>query len=113
MTLSRQQINALRYASGRSLYAKDINEGDGNLRRTLLSLFKIGLLDWDPLYGRAVLTPIGKDALKIAREIQLAPKSKIGVLDTNKRKEIDKRTIAAKQTLIQLLKDAKAKAKAS
>jgi hypothetical protein len=106
VTLSRQQFDALRYVSGRRLYAKDINEGNGNRRRSLLALFKIGLLDWDPIYGSVVLTPVGKEALKTAQEIQRA--NKIGVIDVNKRKEIDKSTATAKRTLTQLLKDAKA-----
>ena len=41
--LSRPQIDALRYAKGRMIYAADIG-GNGNGRRTLLSLFRIGFL---------------------------------------------------------------------
>lgn len=60
MTLSRPQIDALRYAKGRQLFAKDINEGNGNMRRTLLSLLKLGMLGWDPIYnGRVVVTAAG------------------------------------------------------
>ena len=36
--LSRPQLDALRYAKNRQLYAADINEGNGNRRRTLLWL---------------------------------------------------------------------------
>ena len=62
--LSRPQHDALRYANGRQLYAADVNGGDGNRRRTLLSLLKCGLLDWDPIYhGRVVLTERGKQQL--------------------------------------------------
>lgn len=64
MTLSRSQIDALRYAKGRQLFAADINEGNGNMRRTLLSLFKLGMLVWHPLYhGRVVVTAAGIEQL--------------------------------------------------
>jgi hypothetical protein len=69
--LSRPQIDALRYASGRQLYADDINNGNGNMRRTLLSLLKIGMLAWDPIYqGRVVLTTAGKQKLADWRQQQ-------------------------------------------
>ena len=65
MTLSRPQLKALRYVKGRMLYAESINNGDGNLRRSIMALFKNGLVDWDPIYtGRAVLTEAGESALK-------------------------------------------------
>ncbi len=65
MTLSRPQINALRYARGRQLYAADINEGNGNMRRTLLSLLKLGMLAWDPICtGRVVVTAAGERELQ-------------------------------------------------
>ncbi len=55
--------------SGRQLYAADINGGNGNMRRTLLSLFHLGLLDWDALYkGRVVLTAVGTQTLQTERE---------------------------------------------
>lgn len=64
MKLSRSQIDALRYAKGRQLYADAINGGNGNLRRTIQSLFKIGMLGWDPIYhGRAVLTAAGEEQI--------------------------------------------------
>lgn len=62
--LSRPQFDALRYAKGRQLYAKDLNEGNGNLRRTLLWLLKHELLAWDPIYrGRIALTALGAQTL--------------------------------------------------
>lgn len=71
--LSRPQLDALRYASGRQLYAADINSGNGNRRRSLLALLKLGLLDWDPIYhGRVVLTDRGKQQLSDARAKKLA-----------------------------------------
>ncbi len=67
MKLSRPQIDALRYASGRQLYADAINSGNGNLRRTLSWLINHGLLGWDPTYqGRVVVTAEGEQALKDA-----------------------------------------------
>jgi hypothetical protein len=108
VTLSPQQLKALHYASGRDLYAAAINEGNGNLRRSILSLFKLGLLGWDPIrHGRAVLTPAGKDALGAARAIQDAQKAKLGVVDKAKRKEIDARSLAAKRMLQRAIKEAK------
>lgn len=63
-TLSPPQFNALRYAKSRQLYAKDINEGNGNMRRTLLWLLKHEMLAWDPIYnGRVVLTRLGEQLL--------------------------------------------------
>jgi hypothetical protein len=71
--LSRPQIDALRYAKGRQLYAARINEGNGNMRRTLLWLLKHELLGWDPIYhGCAVLTALGEQKLTEAREKKLA-----------------------------------------
>ena len=108
MTLSPQQVKALRYASSRQLFADAINEGDGNLRRSLLSLFKLGLLAWDPIYqGRAAVTPAGTQALAAACDIHLAAKAKIGVVDKNKLKAIAARTRTAKETLSRVLKEAK------
>jgi hypothetical protein len=70
--LSRPQLDALRYAKGRMLFAKDINEGNGNRRRTLQWLIKHGMLDWDPLYhGRVVVTAAGEEQIAKGRE-QLA-----------------------------------------
>jgi hypothetical protein len=67
--LSRPQIDALRYARSRQLYAADINDGDGNMRRTLLWLIKHGLLGWDPIYsGHVVLTKLGEQKLTESRE---------------------------------------------
>jgi hypothetical protein len=71
--LSRPQIDALRYANGRQLYAADINGGNGSRRRTLLWLLKHGLLGWDPIYhGRVVLTPAGEQQLQQWREKERA-----------------------------------------
>jgi hypothetical protein len=78
--LSGPQINALRYANGRQLYATDINGGNGNMRRTLLWLLKHGLLDWDPIYHeRVALTKLGKQKLAEAREKKLTAVS--GTID--------------------------------
>lgn len=108
MTLSRPQIDALRYVNGRQLYAETINEGDGNMRRSILSLFKLGLLGWDPIYlGRAMLTPAGGQAIAAAREVELAAKAKLGVIDKNKLREIDMKRCAAKQKLSRIVKEAK------
>ena len=63
MTLSRPQIRALRQTRARPLFAPDINRG--NQRRTYASLFKLGLIDWDPIYrGRVVLTATGVQKLQ-------------------------------------------------
>ncbi len=71
--LSQPQFDALRYVKGRDLYAESINSGNGNMRRTILSLIKRGLLGWDPIYhGRVVLTELGKQKLAEAREAKLA-----------------------------------------
>ena len=81
MKLSRAQLDALRYAKGRLLYAADINGGNGNRRRTLLSLFKIGMLAWDPspiYHGRVVLTAAGEQQLQQARDHLRAEKAKLG-----------------------------------
>ena len=68
MTLSRPQLDALRYVKGWMLFAEDINEGNGNMRRTILSLFKLGMLGWDPIYrGRTVLTELGEQKLAATR----------------------------------------------
>ena len=77
--LSRPQIDALRYAKGRMIYAADINGGNGNRRRTLLSLFKIGMLAWDPIYhARVVLTAAGEQQLQQARLLARVAKAKLG-----------------------------------
>lgn len=69
--LSRPQFDALRYASGRQLYARDVNEGNGNMRRTLLWLIEHELLAWDPIYhGRLVLTETGSQKLADERQRQ-------------------------------------------
>jgi hypothetical protein len=74
--LSGPQLHALRYAKGRQLYAADVNAGNGNLRRTLLSLLKIGLLSWDPIYkGRLVITDLGEQKLQEAHQRDLAARS--------------------------------------
>lgn len=66
--LSRPQFDALRYAKGRQLYAANINDGNGNMRRTLLWLLKHELLAWDPIFhGRVVLTKLGEQKLDEAR----------------------------------------------
>ena len=71
--LSRPQLDALRYARGRQLYAESINVGNGNLRRTLLWLLKHELLDWDPIYhGRIILTERGTQQLVDAHTKKLA-----------------------------------------
>lgn len=62
--LSRPQIDALRYAKRRQLYADDLNNGNGNMRRTFMSLLKLKMLDWDPLYhGRVVVTAAGLEQI--------------------------------------------------
>ena len=62
--LSRAQVEGLRYARRGHLYARDINEGDGNVRRTLLWLIDRGFLTWDTIYhGRVVITELGEQAL--------------------------------------------------
>lgn len=108
MTLSDPQLKALRYVAGRQLYAESINEGDGNLRRSILSLFKIGLLAWDPIYnGRATVTAAGQRALEVARDIERLAKSKLGVMDKTKLHEIVAKERAAKDELRRIVKDAK------
>lgn len=63
MTLSRPQLYRLRYARQRQLFAADINRG--NERRTYATLFKLGLLGWDPIrHGCVVLTDLGKQKLQ-------------------------------------------------
>ena len=63
--LSRPQRAALRYAKNRQLYAADINEGNGNRRRTLLWLLKHGFLAWDPIYqGRVILTKLAEVVMR-------------------------------------------------
>ena len=77
--LSCPQINALRYVNARSLYAESLNNGNGNMKRTLLWLLKHGLLDWDPIYyGRVVLTDAGQKQLQRADEHRRAEKAKLG-----------------------------------
>jgi hypothetical protein len=108
VTLSRPQVNALRYVKGRQLYASDINEGNGNLRRTILWLLDRGLLGWDPIYqGRVVLTETGVQALTAVREIDLAAREKLGVMDLRKIQKIEKRELAARQTLRRVVREAK------
>lgn len=69
MTLSLPQIEALRYASRRHLFAADVNGGDGNRRRTFRSLFKLKMIDWDPAcHGRVILTTAGRSQLRRAHE---------------------------------------------
>ena len=73
MRLSQPQFKALRYAKGRQLYAEDVNEGNGNRKRTLLWLIDHGLLTWDPIYyARVVLTDLGEKLLAEAWEKKLA-----------------------------------------
>lgn len=109
MTLSLQQLKALRYTAGRHVYAESINEGDGNLRRSILSLFKIGLLRWDPIYsGRATVTEAGQRVLIVAKDIERAAKAKLGVMDKTKLGEIAAKERAAKDELRRTVKDAKA-----
>lgn len=108
MTLSRPQIDALRYARGRHLYASDINEGNGNTKRSLMWLLDHGLLGWDPLYqGRVVLTPAGDQALATVREIERAEKAKLGVMDLNKLHEIRTAGRKAQRKLRSIVKEAK------
>jgi hypothetical protein len=71
-------------------------------------LFKIGLLDWHPTYqGRVVLTPTGEQALAAAKEIELADKAVLGVMNLAKLKEIQAAKSAAKRKLESLLEKAK------
>jgi hypothetical protein len=63
--LSRRQLEALRCADQQPLLVDDVNGGNGNRRRTYLSLMKLGLLGHDPiLRGRLALTPAGKEQLR-------------------------------------------------
>lgn len=63
--LNRPQLDVLRYANGRQLYAADVNAGNGNRRRTILWLIDRGLLSWDPIYhGRLVVTAAGTEQLQ-------------------------------------------------
>jgi hypothetical protein len=65
MKLSRPQVAALRYVRGRMLFASDVDAGNGNMRRSIMTLFKLGMLAWDPIYTtRIVLTKTGKEALE-------------------------------------------------
>ena len=69
--LSGPQLNRLRYAHNRQLFTADMNRG--NERRTYATLFKLGMLDWDPLFkGRVVVTALGTQRLKESRELELA-----------------------------------------
>ena len=80
--LSGPQLDALRYAKGRMIYAADINGGNGNRRRTLLSLLKIGMLAWDPIcHARVVLTAAGEQQLQQARDCLRAEKAKLGRIE--------------------------------
>jgi hypothetical protein len=72
VTLSQPQIAALRYAKGRMLYARDLNNGNGNMRRTLLSLLKLKMLDWHSMMGYLVVTPAGLEQIDRARAKKLA-----------------------------------------
>jgi hypothetical protein len=66
--LSGPQLNRLRYAHNRQLFTSDMNRG--NERRTYATLFKLGMLDWDPLFkGRVVVTALGTQRLKESREL--------------------------------------------
>ncbi len=77
--LSRPQIEGLCYTRGRQLYAQDINEGDGNVRRTLLWLIKHGLLGWDPIYhGRVVVTAAGQEQLQRDQDRKRDARAKLG-----------------------------------
>ena len=112
MRLSRPQIDGLRYAKGRQLYAKDVNEGNGNMRRTLRSLIDLGLLAWGPAWhGCLVLTEAGKQALDAVREIDLAAKAQLGLGDKRGRAENQERQRAAKQKLRRLVNEASREAK--
>jgi hypothetical protein len=74
-SLSRPQLTILRYVKGHQLYAADINSGNGNRRRTLLSLLKLGMLSLDPIYrGHIELTEAGKQQLQQARDHENAAK---------------------------------------
>jgi hypothetical protein len=67
--LSGPQLNRLRYARKRQLFTPDINRG--NERRTYATLFKLGMLDWDPLFhGRVVVTALGERQLKESQELE-------------------------------------------
>lgn len=63
MKLTAPQIAALRYANSRQLWASTINDGNGNMRRSIQSLFKIGLIDWHPTFQNVVLTKAGQAVL--------------------------------------------------
>jgi hypothetical protein len=108
VTLSRPQINALRYVRGRALYATDVNEGDGNVKRSILWLLDHGLLGWDPIYhGRVVLTEAGTQALAAVREIERVEKAKLGVMDLSKKREIQAAGREAQRKLRAVVKEAK------
>lgn len=61
MTLSRPQLHALRQVRSRRLFAADVNRG--NARRTYATLFKLGLIDWDPICRDVRLTASGEQTL--------------------------------------------------
>lgn len=105
MTLSRPQISALRYVRGRRLFATDVNEGNGNRKRSILWLLDRGMLDWDPICnGHIVLTAAGIQALAVVREIELAEKAKLGVMDKNKLQAIHATGHAARRKLHSIVK---------
>ena len=106
--LSRPQVDALRCVRARQLSAADVDGGDGNLRRTFQSLFKLGLLGWHAVYqGRVVLTEAGQQALIAATEIEHAEKAIFGEMDLRRLKEIQVAKSAAKRKLEDLLRKAK------
>jgi hypothetical protein len=73
MRLSGPQLNRLRYARKRQLFTADINRG--NERRTYAALFKLGMLDWDPLLrGQVVLTAAGEQQLQELQEARRPPR---------------------------------------
>ena len=75
------------------------------MRRSILWLLDHGLLGWDPIYhGRVVLTPAGEQALVVVREIELAAKAQLGVIDKNKLQEIHAAASAAKRRLHSIVK---------
>jgi hypothetical protein len=76
VTLSRPQLDRLRSAAAHPIFTVDINRG--NERRTYASLFKLGLLDWDPiLQGRVKVTALGEQKLAEARAQKLAARAAI------------------------------------
>ena len=76
MTLSVPQLRALKQVRSRRLFTADINSG--NERRTYASLFKLGLIDWDPIWQSVVLTATGKETLQSADKKRAEERSKLG-----------------------------------